>query len=527
MGLRSFLGYWRAGLLIVGFVLLPLFAGFGADEYPDARFTLVVYNSNDPLSENLAHFYAGKRGVPGEQVVGLPCSMSEEISRKQYDEQIAGPLRKVFDDRGWWRVGEKDGQKFAVSNQIRFVALMRGVPVKIMEAFGYPGDKPNGPPAIAAHNEAAVDSELATLGFFTRSISGALINPYFRSFRPFPDANMPPLMLVCRLDAPTGTVVRRMINDSIEAEKNGVWGFTYLDTRNLTSGGLAEGDAWLQAIGKDMRRNGVPVVQSHGRGMFPEHYPMRNAAFYYGWYSEHASGPFKDPDFEFNPGAVAVHIHSFSATMIRDPKFGWVAPLLMRGAAATTGNVYEPFLALTPNLDVFHERLSNGFNFAEACYASEKVLSWMTTFVGDPLYRPFKFFQDLNPKPPPGAEEWWEFREGTRTYYLKDKSAGAQALRNAGRRLKSGVIFEGLASIFAAEKEFDAALEASRTARGYYQNPEDVVRVAIREANMLAGVNRYRDAIRLLTQTIKEYPKLPAASVARDLRTDLEKEMRE
>ena len=51
------------------------------------------------------------------------------------------------------------------------------------------------------------------------------------------------------------------------------------------------------------------------------------------------------------------------------------------GAAATLGNVYEPYLTLTPHLDVFHDRLCAGFTFAEASYMSQRVLSWMTTSV--------------------------------------------------------------------------------------------------------------------------------------------------
>jgi hypothetical protein len=54
------------------------------------------------------------------------------------------------------------------------------------------------------------------------------------------------------------------------------------------------------------------------------------------------------------------------------------------------GNVYEPYLALTPHVDIFTRRLLQGDYFAEAAYASEKGLSWMLTVVGDPLYRPFR-----------------------------------------------------------------------------------------------------------------------------------------
>jgi tetratricopeptide (TPR) repeat protein len=54
------------------------------------------------------------------------------------------------------------------------------------------------------------------------------------------------------------------------------------------------------------------------------------------------------------------------------------------------GCVYEPFLALTPNVGLFTARLIfNRFTFGEAAYACQASLSWQTTVVGDPLYRPF------------------------------------------------------------------------------------------------------------------------------------------
>ena len=58
------------------------------------------------------------------------------------------------------------------SNKIRFVALIRGMPLKIAQAKNYPGDKPVGPQAIASVNAASVDSELAVLGLRSPTISG-------------------------------------------------------------------------------------------------------------------------------------------------------------------------------------------------------------------------------------------------------------------------------------------------------------------------------------------------------------------
>ena len=46
------------------------------------------------------------------------------------------------------------------------------------------------------------------------------------------------------------------------------------------------------------------------------------------------------------------------------------------------GNVYEPYLALTPHLDVFTKRLLDGDSFAEAAYAfAAEVLAPRGSFV--------------------------------------------------------------------------------------------------------------------------------------------------
>jgi len=170
---------------------------------------------------------------------------------------------------------------------------------------------------------------------------------------------------------------------------------------------------------------------------------MDHVAVYLGWYSASVQGPMARDDFQFVPGAIAVHIHSFSGATLRDPHANWCAPLLAHGAAATLGNVYEPYLDLTPHLDIFADRLRNGFNFAESAYASVPAVSWMTTFVGDPLYRPFGDTDINTPDTGPDAE-YAAFQEGARAWYGQGKAAGIKELQASARRLHSGIVWEGL-----------------------------------------------------------------------------------
>ena len=124
----------------------------------------------------------------------------------------------------------------------------------------------------------------------------------------------------------------------------------------------------------------------------PKNYPMSEAALYYGWYDANLSGPFLNPKFRFRKGAVAMHLHSFSAQQLSNPTQNWSAGLLEKGAAATIGNVYEPYLQLTHQFDTMHERLLAGFTWVEAAWASMPVASWQAIVLGDPLYRPFLHF---------------------------------------------------------------------------------------------------------------------------------------
>ncbi len=54
----------------------------------------------------LAKFYAQKRGIARDHLVGLACSKEEEISREEYDRTIADPLRELFKKQRWWTVRE-------------------------------------------------------------------------------------------------------------------------------------------------------------------------------------------------------------------------------------------------------------------------------------------------------------------------------------------------------------------------------------------------------------------------------------
>jgi len=487
---------------------------------PRLKQIAVVFNERDRESVELARYYAAKRGIDPDRLVGIDCSQAEEITREEFDQTIAGPLAREFETRGWWTV-KRDGAggKAMEKSSLHYVVLMRGVPLKVSATTAYVGDISSGPEPVAHRNDASVDSELSVLGRFSRTISGAIINPVYRGFAWAEDSNVPWMLWVCRLDGSSGETVRTMIDRSLEVEKNGLWGFCYVDIRGLKDGGLEEGDKWILGAAKEARKLGYPVILDGGEAMFPQAYPMGHAALYFGWYGEHAVPPVGDPRFQFVPGAIAVHLHSFSGWTVRDPQRNWVGPMVARGAAATMGNVYEPYLGFTPGFDIFLERLAKGMGFAEAAYASQRALSWMTTFVGDPLYKPFALWNEFYTDLP--VNEWTAYRAGSLEWFAKGRGPGGKMLRESGMKMKSGVVFEGLGLLQASVNDLDGAWASWRKAREFYKDPEDAVRCAIHEVNTQRIAGKKEDVLRSARRLAEEHAATRGAGVLRGIVEEL------
>ena len=506
-------------------VLSALFSALvhASAEKPLAPATIVVFNKDVPESVELAKFYAEKRGIARNHLVALSCSKTEEISRDEYDTMIRDPLRAVFKEREWWTVSEpRDGHISVTNNSIRFVAVIKGVPLKIRAVSNYPGDKPTGPP-LGNRNDASVDSEIAALGAFSDQISGALPNPYFQSYRAIAEIENSALLLVCRLDAPQAATVRRMITDAIEVEKTGLWGRAYIDGAHNSSGGLGVGDQWLAEIRDQLHKVGVPLIYEDSPEIFPNSYPMTDCALYYGWYAPNLAGPFTQFDFQFTPGAIAVHIHSFSASTLHDENANWAGPLLSKGAAATIGNVYEPYLQLTAHLNVFNDRLLHGFTFAESAYMSVQTISWMSVMVGDPLYRPYATWLSIEPKTgsEKPASDWSAYHE----FAVKNGGLSPAEYRKAGTQLaartRNAVMLEDIGLLEAAAQNYSGATGCFDLARTTYTKRDDILRTVLHEADALAKQNKAKRGVDLIRSVLRIISDAPAVSLLKKMETDL------
>lgn len=390
--------------------LLGLFAalwlaGAGAHLFAGGEEVVVVYTKQMPESKAVAEYYAEKRGVPSNQIIGLDVPSGDSVTRPDFVRLIQDPLLKELSDRGLVtlrtevvpaRTDHPGRVKYhPLAAKVRYLALCLGLPYRIVHDANYiPKRDDDAPDNIAPQllrDEASVDSELMLLPVTGQApIYGALRNGLYGATN---SAQLNPtngVMLVSRLDGPSMAIAKGLVDKALIAERDGLNGKAYFDLRGLTGGGYLTGDQWITNASIIAQRLGFEtLIDTRGETIGPG-FPFAQAAIYAGWYNDTANGPFALPSVEFMPGAIAYHLHSYSGAALRDPVHNWVGPLLAKGATVTLGCVDEPYLDLTPNIGVFLERLAlQGFTVGEAGAACQPFLSWQNVVLGDPLYRPF------------------------------------------------------------------------------------------------------------------------------------------
>jgi len=367
----------------------------------DGGSVVVLYNSRMPASKEVAEHYARARHVPAAQVVGFSLSEGEGMSRHEFRHELQEPLFKKFRDAGWFQttLDSSSGKLvYKVSAaSVRYLVLVYGVPVRILPDPTLTERGTEQQPAPMRRNEAAVDSELVWLPILeTRPLlSGPMANEFYGQTNAAAFHPTNGVLLTARIDGPTPEIAKGLVDKALAAEATGLWGRAYFDLRGIKEGEYKQGDDWIRAGADIARQLGLPVATDERPATYSTNFPMSQIAYYAGWYDGDVSGPFSANEVDFMPGAFAYHLHSFSAANVRTATKHWVGPLLARGATATLGFVYEPYLGGTLDVGVFTARfIHHGFSLGEAAWAASPVLSWQTTVIGDPLYRPYA----LNPQ---------------------------------------------------------------------------------------------------------------------------------
>ncbi len=380
---------------------------------------LIIANENHSDSVAIAQHYCRKRGVPTDNILtlSLGTELSYTITRVNYEKQIAEPIRERLLSLG------SDGQ-------IKCLLTTYGVPVKVEGRGPLEGkaeklkqlqklaeqekDKieqlNNNDPGKSAKQKEKANRKLKQLQSEINRITGKetgasvdselsmVLSSNYELYRWQPnilknntlDLSFNTLM-VCRLDGPGTQIIKSLVNKAIAAEKRGLTGNAYIDSRGIADDknhySLGYYDQSLREMAAFTRLwTELTVKEERTEELFAAGTCPRTA-IYCGWYSLKT---YIDA-FDFVDGAVGYHISSWEAVDIRDPNSSqWCPAMLKDGITATLGAVAEPYLHSFPEPRAFFSELFKGRCLVEAYYYTKPFNSWQLVLIGDPLYRPFK-----------------------------------------------------------------------------------------------------------------------------------------
>lgn len=339
---------------------------------------VVVANARARGSLELAEYYMRRRQIPLDHLVRVGTTQNEQCSRQEYNQAIREPVRQ-----GLIRLGK--------DRRIRCLVTMYGVPLAIRPLES---EETETAQKVRMDSRAAVDSELALVLAGDYPLEGWLPNPYFMGFRQQQGPLKRDLVLmVSRLDGPDTQTVRRLIDDALFAEKEGLRGQACFDARwpkpaASTLSGYALYDASIHAAAERIRASKrMSTVRLDDGDALLQPGDCPQTALYSGWYS---LGRYVDA-FTWVRGAIGYHIASSECSTLKQKDAQvWCKRMLEDGAAVTIGPVYEPYVQAFPPPELFFSTLADGYlGVAESYLVSLPFLSWQMVLIGDPLYQPF------------------------------------------------------------------------------------------------------------------------------------------
>lgn len=405
--------------LFLLFLFFAIFVQPGSSAALAPAEILVIANRNVPKSVGLARYYIKKRNIPEQNLILLWVTDKEVCTRESYVNKIIPPVRKFLNS--------------SAGKAIRCIVTIYGVPLKISPpeldekerrelawltekrdklAREIESSAATNKDIVARHDKAirqiknfktrhdkwaSLDSELSLVKKDDYNLSFWLPNPFYlpnKNVKHMP-VSREEVIMVSRLDGPDPDTVKRVINDSIEAEEKGLLGNACFDARwkkpdkDKKVSGYALTDKLIHLAAEAVEERGVAVkVFKDDEGKLFQAGDCPDTALYCGWYS---LAKYVDA-FTWVKGAIGYHVASAEcATLKAKNRRVWCKRMLEEGIAATIGPVGEPYVQSFPNPEIFFQFLMDGYlTLAECYYLSLPFVSWKMVLVGDPLYRPFK-----------------------------------------------------------------------------------------------------------------------------------------
>jgi uncharacterized protein (TIGR03790 family) len=492
---------------------------------------VVIYNTAFKGSKDVADHYAKRRNVPEDQVFGFQLPTSETIGRSEYESKLERPLVEALVQRQLVEIRDQirpatetaPGRVLQMISQakVRHIVVCYGVPIRTTNDVTLVEPEAQQMQEPLRRADASIDAELTALPLLLagQPRTGPLGNPAYGTTNQAALQPTAGLFVVGRLDGPTPDLAKALVDRAIEAEEFGLWGRGYFDIRSIASPAYKPGDQWISNAWVAVSRYGYDTHLDTHPATLPEGFPLSHVAFYAGWYEANMNGPFTQPKVEFMPGAIAYHLHSYSAGALRSSDRTWVGPLIAKGVTATMGCVSEPYLDGTPDIGLCLARLMfSGFTWGEAALASQRMLSWQTTVIGDPLYHPYRLnalerLKDLTTRRQ-GRADWALVVLYNRRYELtRNLAETLKSIEAEPRTRISPILREKLADFQHAAGLHENAALSYREAAGLRASPQQRKRLLWNCGQSFEAANRPSDAYDAYLEYRREASNAPNLSV--------------
>ncbi len=337
---------------------------------PDS--VLIVVNQPSALSRKIGEYYAERRRIPASNICRLNASTEEEISRSDFNDQIANPIQNYL--RG-----------HHLSEKVLYIVTTAGVPLKVRGNLGMSAEA------------ASVDSELTLLYFDlhgrAHAVPAGIANPFFGKtnarFR-HPDF---PIYLVTRLAGFDFDDVKGIVDRALMARNRGKF------VIDLKGSDNTQGNNWLLQAARQLPQDRVMLDSS--RAVLDHE---SDVIAYASWGSNDPDRKQRHLGFHWLPGAIMTEYVSTNGRTFARPPDNWTigawgdskanfagspqsltADYIHDGVTGASGHVYEPYLQFTPRPNILLPAYYHGRNLAESYYLAIPLLSWMNIVVGDPL----------------------------------------------------------------------------------------------------------------------------------------------
>lgn len=331
----------------------------------EGKRVLVVWNRTVPEGEELARYYASKRGVPKDHIVRIAVVGDESMGDYEFKHNVLTVLQP----------------KLKSLPNIDFIVLMKGMPLRMWD------EEAKANYSLDARI-AAMDLSMKPMVTPSTEDVKRVASPYFNKNEPFSRRKFG-FFLVTRLDGYTFADARRLVDNALKAKaEKGLFFFDSIP--NIANDGYGPMNHSMVAAGELLGKAGFEVtVDRSGDFVMPKSPLMGYAS----WGSNDQR--FNKSTYQsavFRPGALAETFVSTSARTMKPVTDGQsvITDLIKNGVTGVKGYVNEPYTMALARPNILFDRYTRGYNLAESFAMASPLLKWRDIVFGDPLCRPYK-----------------------------------------------------------------------------------------------------------------------------------------